>query len=845
MALSSSFLQNRSQILDGKVNNTPISTGNSSFEAQRKRILDNPVVTPTAKPYQASQIKQVQAPPQGFKIGDVISNIGKTIQKAITPLKTEPVKLSSGLKLTLTPSKLTPDFSDSKQTTSAKTTVTKQSVAKQQKGADKIEKAGQALVNTFPGVTKTFNELNLDPFSLKENPKKAISTYINTVEGSIDSAARSLRKIFTNDTKTPPKAIERVGAELETVARTAGAVFSPISALFTASEKIPVLGSFAKLFNSSFVALGEGTTALSNAFVDRLPVSKEVKNAIKPGLAEIVSLAAQIKLGKTLEPGKRGELIDKYGVKDAMIIETKAKELAQAEKNTLKTGENTPEQVTSYVMNNKLENTPDGKALLKSAVEAQKQGTTINIEDNPINSYLSEAKNPEELKTQNYVRSNFDQFKKDYTARIQKEFGTDNVISADEAKYVIPDYSGEKAANYHEASSAGVKVLYDEMLQENKGTKNNTTLFTAGATGVGKTTALREAGLDLKDYSIVYDTNLTGKGAIDRVQKALDNGYKVDITFTQRDPVVAFEKGVIPRVRSRNRIVTIEEHINRYEQALSSIKEIQKKFGDKVNVEFIDNTGASPSDAKLVSIDNLPTFKYNRAELKDILHEKLSQALNEGKVTQKEANAIAETDFRPNVSKSTPEKQIELVKEIKTSRDLPVDSLGKEKVSRLEQRVLESVKNIPDDIKEKLGTSVFNEVSKKENISKAIDYINKNPDDAIKILTGEIEAPKGILRNAIYVALEKMGSEDAPLARKLASLTSTRLGQEISILSEIDPNSPVKLMKDIIKVRQESILKRLGKPVTEAIKGEADRIKRTIKTPNKSDWNSFISGLQC
>jgi len=116
----------------------------------------------------------------------------------------------------------------------------------------------------------------------------------------------------------------------------------------------------------------------------------------------------------------------------------------------------------------------------------------------------------------------------------------------------------------------------------------------------------------------------------------------------------------------------------------------------------------------------------------------------------------------------------------------------------------------------------------------------------MKVLRGEIEPPKGILRNSIYVAMEGQAKGDVELARKLASLQSTRLGQELSILTEIDPDSPVKVMSDIIKIREEVFKKRYkGKSPSEVKKKIAKDIKEKIKPPSKWDWNSFIDSIIC
>lgn len=184
-------------------------------------------------------------------------------------------------------------------------------------------------------------------------------------------------------------------------------------------------------------------------------------------------------------------------------------------------------------------------------------------------------------------------------------------------------------------------------------------------------------------------------------------------------------------------------------------------------------------------------------------------------------------------------------KEVSVPREqLPVASKeGVEKVSRLEARVTKSLDKTPQEIKDQLG-STFTQMNKKENIAKASKYVIENPDEAMAVLKGEKEAPKGLLKNSIYVAMENQAVGDTALARKLASLQSTRAGQELSILTEIDTNSPVKIMRDIVKVREEAFVKKYGgkkpKEVADKIVGD---IKKKVKVADKYDWNNFIKNL--
>lgn len=231
------------------------------------------------------------------------------------------------------------------------------------------------------------------------------------------------------------------------------------------------------------------------------------------------------------------------------------------------------------------------------------------------------------------------------------------------------------------------------------------------------------------------------------------------------------------------------------------------------------------------------------AHLKDVAPELYTAA------TEK-FNKIYEEATKPKEEAKKPE-------DIKMARSqMPVGE-GKERVSRLEARMKDSLGAIDQDTKEKLGLGTYNQMNKEAQIKAAAKYVAEKPEEALKVLTGEIEAPPGILRNSIFVALQNAGADNVDLARKIASIGSTRLGQELSILTEIDRNSPVNLMSDIVKFREAKFKekakraaeKKGGKEKSpmEAKQETVDAIKDEIKkaSPKKQDWASFIEEIKC
>jgi hypothetical protein len=182
-------------------------------------------------------------------------------------------------------------------------------------------------------------------------------------------------------------------------------------------------------------------------------------------------------------------------------------------------------------------------------------------------------------------------------------------------------------------------------------------------------------------------------------------------------------------------------------------------------------------------------------------------------------------------------------KEIGVPRSQLPTGTGEEKVSQLEARVKQTLDNLSQEQIDKLGLSTYKQMNNKETIKVASEYVTQKPNEAMKVLTGEIEPPKGIPANSIYVAMVKNSKGNLELATKLATLKSTRFGQEIEILKEIDKNSPVKVMGDVVKIREAEFKKRTGKSVTEATKTVKKELAEKVKV-DKYDWNSFIDSIQ-
>ncbi len=296
------------------------------------RVKPIPVAAPRQKPAQKPNF--IQSAEQN--IGNFFGSIGRTIKNDLTPNPLKgfnPTQSADKLTPTTLPSGLKLDFTTPSQTPSAKMQVTPKSLRQE---AQSVKKTQQLMksINTSETV-KGIDQLVSDPLSLKSNPKKAISDAMSALKS--DTAQWQKVTDFFSSLNTKQATSKKVGKGLQAVSGTAGIIFSPISALFSGANDIPVLGSVSRLITLPFTASAEGSTALSNKVIDSLPIPKTVKDNIKPGVGEIFALAAQLWLGRITEISavKKADLIKKYGVDDANTIVEKAQELATVKKQRL------------------------------------------------------------------------------------------------------------------------------------------------------------------------------------------------------------------------------------------------------------------------------------------------------------------------------------------------------------------------------------------------------------------------------------------------------------------------------------------------------------------------------
>jgi len=228
-------------------------------------------------------------------------------------------------------------------------------------------KQNRNLSQTIPGskgllgdlFPKTYESLHTPQGKFDmESLKKAGQDFLDTLSKAGSDEVQAF-KDYVEPKQNLPKII---ASRTNLISKTANLVFSPISAVFSGAGDLPVLGPLSKVLTLPFSVAGEGASSLSNNIIDKLPLSDETKNIIKPGIGEIFSLAAQLyvgKLGEELLPKKTAELETKFSPQDAKVIVEKARELSS----------------------NKLLEDANVKGLLESPKEPATQGEGFTISD--------------------------------------------------------------------------------------------------------------------------------------------------------------------------------------------------------------------------------------------------------------------------------------------------------------------------------------------------------------------------------------------------------------------------------------------------------------------------------
>lgn len=193
----------------------------------------------------------------------------------------------------------------------------------------------------------------------------------------------------------------------------------------------------------------------------------------------------------------------------------------------------------------------------------------------------------------------------------------------------------------------------------------------------------------------------------------------------------------------------------------------------------------------------------------------------------------------------------EIVKPTRRAGTLkPIEGTGETKIRGLSEGV--EAKAIENKLTENFGDlPEYKTVSMKDQAEKASTLLAKDPEGARAIAMGDKAVPKGMIPEAVYIAVENdaIARGDAQMLKELANsrLTgeATTMGQRIRTLGERDPESPT----DAIRAVQEAREKASRSKVAEETQKAQESIRRAtadrVSGKTKISWNDFISAITC
>lgn len=336
-----------------------------------------------------------------------------------------------------------------------------------------------------------------------------------------------------------------------------------------------------------------------------------------------------------------------------------------------------PQQAISAIINTPLENTSEGKEIVKAAIQAQSDARSIKISyesgnlevqivDNAISPRSEELKKqideaieqqkeedvPEAdkgvrelaksiIRTPDTFRSgseeqsfnDLSQKPEDYIGRYTESNG--NYFNSDSAKNLFENYKGENAFEFERVSGAVVDLAFNKFLNDN--TDPGMIVWTAGGSGSGKSKSVSLIKKNISDADAVFDSTLSNlKRAEERLEKSIDKGFKNLVMYVYRPPDQAFIDGVLQRNRDGDpRVVTISDHLYMHEQANKTVRALYQKYKDNPLVEFrfYDNSQAN-KELDEVTFESITKKEYNTPQLQQEMVQAVEDAFTKGEINE-------------------------------------------------------------------------------------------------------------------------------------------------------------------------------------------------------------------
>lgn len=180
-----------------------------------------------------------------------------------------------------------------------------------------------------------------------------------------------------------------------------------------------------------------------------------------------------------------------------------------------------------------------------------------------------------------------------------------------------------------------------------------------------------------------------------------------------------------------------------------------------------------------------------------------------------------------------------------TSRLTPVEGTGTVKTrglaSSLEEKLQKSLGALPE----------YNVVGNEGQFKNVAEITATDLPRAKRIALGQEAPPAGTHPEAFYVAMSELAKNDPALALQLGKESSlisdsTTMGQRIQLLSHLNPDSLVNVIRDVQKSFDTASGKKYNN-FKQVVKNKTLEIDSHIgkNVSKKEDWSSFIDSIKC
>lgn len=483
---------------------------------------------------------------------------------------------------------------------------------------------------------------------------------------------------------------------------------------------------------------------------------------------------------------------------------------------TLEAGEHTPQEVIDTVVGSEIQDTPEGKMLLKTALEAQQTG------DNIVIGPEEEITTVEATPVAGQATSGVELADKGVYADLtneQLDFLKDEVKNIDFTKDDRPHLSPITSLERSELK----KVSVEELRQQSPNLDRALKSFEEQGTEVEEVATVKPHQ-QLNDLYKNADQEAVGQAHFE-VMSELEVSEAGQRLFSEEGEFTGAISSTFPQ--------WVPEEL-RTKKLFNSVMD---GLSDPTNIQYPPNSQPRKQalyDAILSEIDS-------RADLdsSDIISQ-----IKEENAKQKEEKTKPQEVADRSTEGSKREKVKQPTKKPKPPTQKPTQNIPKGfKESRVIERVKDTLQSEVD-----LSETIYKTLTLDDIARRAVDLVNKDPDLATDIISGNGVVPEGTTKAAILIASAEQARKagDFKTQKDLIiqrSFMQTRHGQEIVTERLVNDLSSDRFIRDVIKVRMDKVIKKIEKDTTRA-KAFTNKVKKQAEVATKKVTKRALSKIE-